>query len=350
MNGTNSMGATPDEELAPGVAVDQYRIERVIGEGGMSRIYRAVQPLIGKPVAIKVMHRALLNDPTNVDRFVQEAQVINAIGHPAIVDVFGFGRLEDGRFYAVMEWLDGESLDTLLKREGPLHAKRACAILRSLCNPLAAAHEKGVIHRDIKPANVFLLKNGDEVKLLDFGIAKLTQGDAELNGKTATGILLGTPGYTAPEQLRDVPLDEKADVYALGAVFFEMLFGRRFIQASNLADAVVSQSAGLVGNAAELWPDLPSDVAQLQRAMVDNSPSQRPSLDRIKEVLDALELPSTLRFHKGKGRSESAATAQAGAQSHKTRWSMGATAFVALIALLAVTGIGWAAWNQLADE
>lgn len=290
------MPTLPEEDLAPGDVIDQYRVEDVIGEGGMSRIYRATQPLIGKPVAIKMMHRSLLHDPTNIDRFVQEAQVINAIDHPGIVDVFGFGRLDDGRFYAVMEWLDGESLDALLKRNGALSADRACEIIRSLCEPLNAAHRKGVIHRDIKPANIFVLRHDGTVKLLDFGIAKLTQGESPLNGRTATGVLLGTPGYTAPEQLRDHPLDEKADIYALGAVFFEMLFGRRFIEASNLADAVVSQSTGLVGNAAELWPELPRAVVELQRAMVSNAPDARPTLNEVEMRLGKLKLPSTLRY------------------------------------------------------
>ena len=296
VNATNLVPTMPEEDLAPGYVIDQYRVEDVIGEGGMSRVYRATQPLIGKPVAIKVMHRSLLNDPTNIDRFVQEAQVVNAIDHPGIVDVFGFGRLDDGRLYAVMEWLDGEPLDTVLKRDGALGAERAFRIIRSLCEPLNAAHEKGVIHRDIKPANIFVLKHDGAVKLLDFGIAKLTQGDSPLNGHTATGVLLGTPGYTAPEQLRDHPLNEKADIYALGAVFFEMLFGRRFIEASNLADAVVSQSTGLVGNAAELWPELPRAVAELQRAMVSNTPDVRPSLKEVETRLGKLKLPSTLRY------------------------------------------------------
>src|SRR5687768_9485570 len=194
----------PNEDLPVGSLAGEYRIEKKIGEGGMGSVYGARHPVIGKRAAIKVIRRELSGNPEAVDRFVLEAQSVNQIGHPNIVDVFGFGQLSDGRSFFVMEWLEGESLRDRLHR--PLPFPEALEMLEQIAKALVAAHEAGVVHRNLKPDNVYLhARKGDKpsVKLLDFGLAKLTGAtDANRFDRTRTGMVMGTPLYLSPEQAK----------------------------------------------------------------------------------------------------------------------------------------------------
>src|SRR5687768_3541605 len=193
----------PNEDLPVGSLAGEYRIEKKIGEGGMGSVYGARHPLIGKRAAIKVIRRELSSSREAVDRFVLEAQSVNQIGHPNIVDVFGFGQLPDGRSFFVMEWLQGESLRERLQR--PLPFPDAIEILENIAKALQAAHDAGVVHRDLKPDNVFLSSMRGEkpiVKLLDFGLAKLTGSDSQRSDRTRTGVVMGTPLYLSPEQAK----------------------------------------------------------------------------------------------------------------------------------------------------
>lgn len=202
---------------------------RRIGGGGMGSVYEGEEPNIGRRVAIKILRARLADDPEFVERFRNEARLANAVQHPAIVDVFSFGRLDDGRPFFVMPLLEGESVRELLDREGSLPPARCWAIGREIASALGAAHDAGLIHRDLKPDNVFLERKGDleRVRVMDFGIAKsvAASGDA-LAPKTQTGMLLGTPAYMAPEQWWGAKLDARVDQYALGAMLFEMLSGQ----------------------------------------------------------------------------------------------------------------------------
>jgi len=198
-----SAPAREDYDLEPGTALGEYRIEGKIGQGGMGVVFSAVHPLIGKRAAIKILKKELCADPHTLERFVDEARVVNEIGHPNIVDIFAFGEMPDGRSYFVMEWLKGETLRARIAR-GKLAPAEVGQIVRPLARALEAAHEKGVIHRDLKPDNVFLVDVRGEVatvKLLDFGIAKLARNDHRVE-KTATGAIVGTPQYIAPEQAK----------------------------------------------------------------------------------------------------------------------------------------------------
>src|SRR6478735_4953308 len=169
-NAAVAQAPVSDEDLPAGSLAGEYRIEKKIGEGGMGSVYGARHPLIGKRAAIKVIRRELSSNREAVDRFVLEAQSVNQIGHPNIVDIFGFGALPDGRSFFVMEWLEGESLRERLQR--PLQFPEALEILEAIAKALQAAHEAGVVHRDLKPDNVFLAsqRGGGKpiVKLLDF--------------------------------------------------------------------------------------------------------------------------------------------------------------------------------------
>ena len=215
-----------------GTVVGSYRIVGEIGSGGMGTIYRAEHTLLGKPAAVKVLNPQYAQSRTVVNRFFNEARAATAIQHPSIVEVFDFGYMPDGAAYIVMEFLKGESLGHRLYARGRLLESEAFAILRGIAGALGAAHQRGIVHRDIKPDNVFLvpdpeMPSGERVKLLDFGIAKLSEEQNAGWSQTRTGTVLGTPSYMAPEQCAGArEVDARADLYSLGCMLFEMLAGR----------------------------------------------------------------------------------------------------------------------------
>src|SRR4051812_14405882 len=207
--------------------VGEYRVLRKIGEGGMGSVYSAVQPVIGKRVAIKVLAPHIAAHPELVRRFVDEARAVNKIGHPNIVDIFSFGWLPDQRHYFAMEYLEGQTLSDRMKA-GPIPVDEARRLLGQICGALEAAHQVGIIHRDLKPENIWIAqpKHGDSyAKLLDFGIAKLL-GDADSAPHTQTGAIMGTPAYMAPEQCRGIGIEPRTDLYSLGVILYEMFTGR----------------------------------------------------------------------------------------------------------------------------
>jgi len=204
---------------------ERYRVERLLGKGGMGRVYDAVQVELGRRVALKVLAPELAKQPTILERFRREAIAAAMLGHPHIVDVTDFVVPEKGPPFLVMERLAGEGLMDVLQR-GPLEVERAVRITVQLLDALQEAHEAGIVHRDLKPANVFLvaLAGGQElVKLLDFGIAKLRDAGGRL---TAVGEMVGTPRFAAPEQLKGGEVDARTDVYGAGVLLYGMLTGR----------------------------------------------------------------------------------------------------------------------------
>jgi len=281
--------AIPDNELKPGAVVGDYEITGKLGQGGMGIVYSAVHPLIGKRAAIKVIHPRLCQDPTSVHRFVQEARSVNRIGHPNIVDVFALGQLEDGRSYLVMEWLEGETLCDLLRRGRP-PLRDGLHVLAQIADALQAAHERGVIHRDLKPDNILLVPlkgQGDQVKLLDFGIAKLTCETAPI-AQTDTGVLLGTPGYMSPEQARGKDIDARTDLYALGAIAYEVILGRPPYEADNAMDKLLAHCTEPVPEPRALWPEMPELLNDLIVSLLAKSRRQRPSIDEVRDALALL--------------------------------------------------------------
>jgi serine/threonine-protein kinase len=276
-----------DPALAPGTMVGEFRVEGLVGEGGMGQVYGAVHPVIGKRAAIKVLLPEICRSAQMVERFVMEARAVNQIGHPNIVDVFAFGQLPDGRQYMVMEWLRGISLSDRMRR-GVMAIPETCDILYAVAAALDAAHAAGIIHRDLKPHNVFLVEvRGAKplVKLLDFGLVKLS-GDEDMRvERTRAGALLGTPAYMSPEQAYGRAVDTRSDNYALGVVAFEMLTGRLpFIEDTPMALLVahMQQPPSLPSSAA---PGIPHELDQLVLALLAKDPAARPSLDQVMQVL-----------------------------------------------------------------
>jgi serine/threonine-protein kinase len=211
---------------------DRYRLDTLLGEGGMGKVYAAEHILMRKRLAVKILHRQLTQVPEVVKRFEREALAAAHIDHPNVAAATDFGKLPDGSVYLVLEFVEGRSLRDEIA-EGPLPARRALRVAGQIAAALAAAHELSIVHRDLKPENVMLVQKGqdpDFVKVLDFGIAKVPIGeDASGDGKpiTKAGMVYGTPEYMAPEQALGQPVDGRADLYALGVILYEMLAGVR---------------------------------------------------------------------------------------------------------------------------
>ena len=217
------------DPLVGATVVGRYKVVRRIGEGGMGVVYEAEHIALGKHVALKVLRDDFTRKADLVERFKQEARSASIIGHENIIDVSDFGITEGGGIFFAMELLRGEDLADVLQRETRLPLDRTVRIVGQMCRALHAAHQKGIIHRDLKPENVFLVQKEerrDVVKVLDFGIAKMTTLDAEGRRLTQTGVIFGTPEYMAPEQARGQTLDLRVDIYATGVMLYEMLAGQ----------------------------------------------------------------------------------------------------------------------------
>src|SRR3954463_6001634 len=188
----------------------------------MGTVYRAEHTLIGKIAAVKILHPEMSSNRDIVNRFFNEARATTSIKHPGIVEVFDFGYMASGHAYLIMEFLDGMPLSQRLRRRGPMSEGEAALLLRGVCVALAAAHDKGVVHRDLKPDNIFVVPDpesvsGERTKILDFGIAKLTDIGLGAGGGTRTGAVMGTPAYMSPEQCRGTgDVDYRADLYSIG--------------------------------------------------------------------------------------------------------------------------------------
>jgi serine/threonine-protein kinase len=227
-------GATPAPGTAPDLAgreiAGRYRILAKLGEGGMGAVYRGEQISLKRKCAIKLLKPELSADPGLVRRFNAEAELVARLSHPNVVNIYDFGQDADGTLFIAMEFIEGRPLRAVMNADGPLPARRAVAIAAQVASSLTDAHAHGIVHRDLKPDNVMLTERGrekDVVRVLDFGIAKLRDENKQtVQAMTQAGDLVGTPQYMAPEQIRGDKVDGRTDVYALGAVLYEMVTGR----------------------------------------------------------------------------------------------------------------------------
>lgn len=280
---------------------EKYRLECILGSGGMGVVFGATHLITHKRVAIKWLAGELgggsLSD--TAQRFVREARLAGEFQHPNIVQVYDLGE-SDGSFYMVMEWLVGESLAARLERVGQLDFAEACAWLIPCMHAMQRAHDLGIVHRDIKPANIFLCDATADrpalAKVLDFGVSKRVTTGADLSTfVTRTGVLIGTPHYLAPEQLRSRPVDRRSDVYGFGVLLYQTLSGQLPFAADNFADLVVEISVGTPRPLRELVPDLPVGVEHaVARAMAREPNARYQSLHELIASLAAIDpLPLT---------------------------------------------------------
>jgi hypothetical protein len=282
----------------PGTRVGEYVIERKIGRGGMGTVFAAVHPVIGKKAAIKVMAWDLCRDASFVARFIREARAVNRIRHPNIVEAFSIGQLEDGRCCYTMEWLDGVSLRDRL-RKGRMPIAEVIAILDQIADALEAVHEAGIVHRDLTPQNLFIVEERGRraVKILDFGIAKETGLDSASGLRTHSGVVLGTPPYAAPEQAAGEAVDARADIYALGAIGYEMLTGHPpFADATGTGtDVMARKRVEAPPPVASLRPDVPAELAAVIDGMLAIEPGTRPTLRAVRASLAGCARPAPRR-------------------------------------------------------
>lgn len=213
----------------PEMLGNRFRIDRLIAEGGMARVYEGTDTVLGRVVAIKVLSASLSQDPSFVARFEREARSVASLNHPNLVGVYDTGS-EGDLHYIVMEHVQGSTLDAVIGQEAPMDPERVAEIAVQVCHALAVAHDKGIFHRDIKPGNI-MIEPGGRVKVMDFGIAK-----SSTDSLTQVGAVLGTVKYLAPEQAAGLPIDERVDIYALGCVMYEMLTGRPPISGESLVE------------------------------------------------------------------------------------------------------------------
>ena len=276
--------------LEPGSRLGPYEIVAPLGAGGMGEVYRARDPRLGRDVAIKVIAASGDGDDDRRRRFEQEARAVAALSHPNVLAIFDVG--VGGRPYLVTELLDGETIRGLLAR-GPVPPERAVAIALQIAAGLAAAHDRGIVHRDLKPDNVFLTADG-RVKILDFGLARQQHADAltMTQARTASGMMVGTLGYMSPEQVRGMEADPRSDIFAAGAVLYEMLSGRRAFQGASPADTISAILSGAT-EALVFPPATPRSLVQVVQRCLAAGVHER--FQSARELAAALEAASDVR-------------------------------------------------------
>ena len=291
----SQIGHTIDVDPLVGTLLDgRYLVNYLVARGGMGNIYQAHDVRQGRVVALKLLRSEYNGDQSIVDRFLREAHALERLTHPNICHIFGYGCTPDGNHYFAMEFLEGKALDAVLREKRVLPPAQAIRYVARAAAALCDAHNKGVIHRDLKPANIFIVQAGntDDVKVLDFGVAKLQDGDPMFMGRlTNAGATLGTPFYMSPEQIQASDVDARTDVYALGIILWECLFGAPPFIGNNLIDvfsAAVNQKL----------PKLPKNIrsnkqwrkiyAVLQKALQKDRDKRYPSMIAFLHALEDL--------------------------------------------------------------
>ena len=294
--------ASTSERVAPGTLLaDRYLLEERLGAGTFGVVFRALDQREQRPVAVKLLKRALGDSSEAIERLRRESLAAGRLDHPNAVEVYELTITPDGTAFLVMEYLEGRSLDLALRQGGPLPPRRAGEIVLPVCEVLAAAHALGIVHRDIKPANVFLQNVGgrEHVKVLDFGLAKPLGATALAENLTLAGSILGSPAYMAPERLRNQPYDGRADTYSVGVMLYEMLTGRLpFVSTDGDPMAVVTMHLTEEPRPLrDLRPEVPADLDELVLTTLAKDWQNRPqaaALGRRIAATLSLEVPAGL--------------------------------------------------------
>jgi formylglycine-generating enzyme required for sulfatase activity/tRNA A-37 threonylcarbamoyl transferase component Bud32 len=337
-----------------------YRVLEQIGTGGMGVVYVAQHELIGKRAAVKVLLPELSRDAAVVRRFFNEARAATQVRHPGIVEVFDFGHAADGSAYIVMELLQGETLSARVRRQGRLPLPTTIRLVQQVAGALGAAHAAGIVHRDLKPENIFIVRDpdvtgGERAKVLDFGIAKLAGDMSAEELKTRTGAVIGTPRYMAPEQCRGArEVDHRADLYALGCIFYEMLCGRPPFVDKGIGDLFAAHMFMPPQPPSTLEPSISPGLEAVILGLLAKTPEQRfpsaavflqaleqalmggpmpaaraPSVEGVPPALPVAGPPTTI------GTSAATVRVAPPAESRRSRWP-----WLAATGLVIVTGVG----------
>ena len=257
----------------------RYQVMKKLGEGGMSYVYLAKEVSSGDTVAIKVLSPRLASDKSSVERLRREAGLAMRLEHPNVCRILRLGESEDGLIYLVMPFLKGELLSDREVRGGPMDITLGVTLLKQMCAGLHHAHELQIIHRDLKPENVMLVPddNGgsEHAVIMDFGLAKERRADPAIAKLTATGIILGTPEFMSPEQIRGKPLDARSDIYALGIVAFEMFTGKLPFQGRNAQEMMIARLRSQPIPIRSLRPDIPEPVEKALTKALQTNPDDR---------------------------------------------------------------------------
>jgi len=256
----------------------RYQVTRKLGEGGMSYVYEAVEIGTDHSVAIKVMSPKLASDKTAVERLRREAGLAMRLNHPNVCRILRLGETEDGIIYLVMPYLKGELLSDREVRVGPMAPELGVAMLAEMCSGLHHAHQLNIVHRDLKPENIMLVPGEDgydHAIVMDFGLAKERRADPAIAKLTATGIILGTPEFMSPEQIRGKPLDARSDIYALGIVAFEMFTGKLPFQGRNAQEMMIARLRSQPIAIRTLRTDVPDPVEKALTKALQTNPDDR---------------------------------------------------------------------------
>ncbi len=287
-----------------GHIVGSYRVVKLLGKGGMGSVYMAEHPAIGSKVAIKFLHPQYSHDEKIVDRFFNEARAVNVIGHDNILKILDLDVTDDNRHYFVMEFLHGRPLQSLLKGGGPVPLQVSGPIVLQVCDALGAAHEAGIVHRDLKPDNVYLIAlkgKKNFVKVVDFGIAKLTNSEGVSTGKTQTGMVMGTPAYMSPEQAsgRTQLIDARSDIYSLGVMMFQLATGRLPFPGAAFGEVLIGHIQLPPPRPRDLNPAVPEGyetviLRTLQKRQEDRFQSMEQLHEAISRVMGQLGISTEL--------------------------------------------------------
>lgn len=270
-DGSTLRSQNPEGDLVGSIIADRYHVLKKLGEGGMGAVYLAEHVKMGRKSAVKVMNPGMANDPDAISRFNREAANASRINHPNVCAVYDFGETPDGMIYLAMEFIEGKSLTAIIHEAGALPPARAAEITRQAAEALAVAHDMGIVHRDLKPDNIMLATGrdgSDLVKVVDFGIAKAANSEAQK--VTKTGLVVGTPEYMSPEQLAGDKLDGRSDTYSLALVAFNMLTGRLPFPANTVQESMIMRLTDSPRPLSEMRPEVawsPEIQAVMDRAL-----------------------------------------------------------------------------------
>ncbi|HVH68014.1 MAG TPA: serine/threonine-protein kinase [Gemmatimonadales bacterium] len=256
----------------------RYQVQQKLGEGGMSYVYLAREVATGQAVAIKVLSPKLASDRSSVERMRREAGLAMRLDHPNVCRILRLGQSEDGLIYLVMPFLRGELLSDREVKSGPMDLDLGIQILRQVCAGLHHAHELSIVHRDLKPENIMLVdEDGGAMRavVMDFGLAKERRAEGQLAKLTATGIILGTPEFMSPEQIRGKQLDARSDIYALGIVAFEMFTGKLPFHGRNAQEMMIARLRGQPLKLRHLRADAPEGLEKMLARAMETNPDGR---------------------------------------------------------------------------